>query len=103
VGRQIVNLLAASPAVRRLVVVNRRQTDEFKGNLKVREVVVPDMDTLPKAVEAEATEARATVAFAPLVSARAAKAQGGAFPTPVVKFYEYSDMKTLFNRDDPAD
>src|SRR5258708_1747670 len=63
VGRQIVNLLAASPAVRRLVVVNRRQTDEFKGNLKVREVVVPDMDTLPKAVEAAATEAGATVAF----------------------------------------
>jgi len=24
------------------------------------------------------------------------QAQGGAFPTPVVKFYEYSDMKTLF-------
>jgi uncharacterized protein YbjT (DUF2867 family) len=60
VGRQIVNLLAASAAVRQVVVVNRRQTDEFKGILKVREVVVPDMDMLPKAVECAASEAGAT-------------------------------------------
>jgi uncharacterized protein YbjT (DUF2867 family) len=63
VGRQIVNLLVASPAARQVVVVNRRQTDEFKGNLKVCEIVVPDMDTLPKAVESAAREAGATVAF----------------------------------------
>lgn len=31
VGRQIVNLLAASPAVKQVVVLNHRQTDEFKG------------------------------------------------------------------------
>ena len=31
VGRQIVNLLAASPAVRQVVVVNRRQTDEYSA------------------------------------------------------------------------
>jgi len=49
VGRQIVNLLVASHAVRRVVVVNRRQTDEFKGMPKVREVVVPDMDKLAEA------------------------------------------------------
>jgi hypothetical protein len=63
VGRQIVNLLVASPAARQVVVVNRRQTDEFKGLLKVREVVLPDLDTLPKAVEAAAKEAGATVGF----------------------------------------
>ena len=62
VGRQIVNLLAASPAVRQ-VVVNRRQTDEFKGMSKVREVVVPDMDKLAEAVEPAAREAGATVGF----------------------------------------
>ncbi len=63
VGRQIVNLLAASRAVRQVVVVNRRQTDEFGGSPKVREVVVADMDALPKAVEAAAREAGATVGF----------------------------------------
>jgi hypothetical protein len=31
------------------------------------------------------------------------QAQGGAFLKPEVKFYEYSDMKLLFNRDDPKD
>jgi uncharacterized protein YbjT (DUF2867 family) len=63
VGRQIVNLLAASPTVRQVVVVNRRQTDEFKGMSKVREVVVPDMDKLAEAVEPAAREAGATVGF----------------------------------------
>jgi uncharacterized protein YbjT (DUF2867 family) len=63
VGWQIVNLLAASPAVRQVVVVNRRQTDEFKGMPKVREVVVPDMDKLAEAVERVAREAGATVGF----------------------------------------
>jgi uncharacterized protein YbjT (DUF2867 family) len=63
VGRQIVNLLAASPAVRQVAVVNRRQTDEFKGMPKVREVVVPDMDRLAEAVEPAAREAGATVGF----------------------------------------
>ena len=63
VGRQIVNLLAASPTVRQVVVVNRRQTDEFKGMPKVREVVVPDMDKLAEAVEPAAREAGATVGF----------------------------------------
>jgi hypothetical protein len=29
--------------------------------------------------------------------------EGGAFPKPVVKFYEYSDMKPLFNKDEPKD
>jgi aspartate-semialdehyde dehydrogenase len=50
VGRQIVNLLAASPAVRQ-VVMNRRQTAEFKRMPKVREVVVPDMDKLAEGVD----------------------------------------------------
>jgi uncharacterized protein YbjT (DUF2867 family) len=63
VGRQIVNLLVASPAVRQVVVVNRRQTDEFKGMPKVREVVVADMDKLAEAVEPAAREAGATVGF----------------------------------------
>jgi uncharacterized protein YbjT (DUF2867 family) len=63
VGRQLVNLLAASPAVKQVVVVNRRQTDEFKGMPKVREVVVPDMDNLAEAVEHAAREAGATVGF----------------------------------------
>jgi uncharacterized protein YbjT (DUF2867 family) len=63
VGRQIVNLLAASPAVRRVVVVNRRHSDEFTGMTKVREVVVPDMDKLAETVESEAREAGATVGF----------------------------------------
>jgi uncharacterized protein YbjT (DUF2867 family) len=63
VGRQIVNLLAASPAVRLVVVVNRRQTDEFGDIPKVREVVVPDMDKLAEAVESAAREAGATVGF----------------------------------------
>jgi uncharacterized protein YbjT (DUF2867 family) len=63
VGRLIVNLLAASPAVRQVVVVNRRQTDEFGDKLKVREVVVPDMDKLAEAVELAAREAGATVGF----------------------------------------
>jgi uncharacterized protein YbjT (DUF2867 family) len=63
VGRQLVNLLAASPTVRQVVVVNRRQTDDFKGMTKVREVVVADMDNLAQAVEAAAREAGATAAF----------------------------------------
>jgi uncharacterized protein YbjT (DUF2867 family) len=63
VGRRIVNLLAASPAVRQVVVVNRRQTDEFGDLPKVREVVVPDMDRLAEAVETAAREASATVGF----------------------------------------
>jgi uncharacterized protein YbjT (DUF2867 family) len=63
VGRQIVNLLAASPAVRQVVVVNRRHTDEFKGMPTVHEVVVPDMDKLAEAVEPAAREAGATVGF----------------------------------------
>ena len=63
VGRQIVNLLAASPAVRQVLVVNRRQTDEFKGMPKVREVVVPDMDKLAEAAEHAARESGATVGF----------------------------------------
>ena len=63
VGRQIVNLLAASPAVRQAVVVNRRQTDGFKGMPTVREVVVPDMDRLAEAAERAAREAGATVGF----------------------------------------
>jgi uncharacterized protein YbjT (DUF2867 family) len=63
VGRQIVNLLAASPAVRQVVVVNRRQTEEFGGILKVREIVVPYVDTLADAVERAAREAGATVGF----------------------------------------
>jgi uncharacterized protein YbjT (DUF2867 family) len=63
VGRQIVNLLVANPAVREVVVVNRRQIDEFKGMPKLREVVVPDMDKLAEAVEPAAREAGATVGF----------------------------------------
>jgi uncharacterized protein YbjT (DUF2867 family) len=31
------------------------------------------------------------------------QAQGDALPGPEVKSYEYSDMKPLFNKDDPAD
>jgi uncharacterized protein YbjT (DUF2867 family) len=63
VGRQIVNLLAARPAARDVVVVNRRQTNEFANLSKVREVVVPDMDRLAEAVERVAREAGATVGF----------------------------------------
>jgi uncharacterized protein YbjT (DUF2867 family) len=63
VGRQIVSLLMASPVVRQIVVVNRRQTDELNGVPKVREVVVPDMDKLAEAVEPAAREAGATVGF----------------------------------------
>ena len=61
VGRQIVNLLAASQAVRQVVVVNRRPTDEFGGIRKVREVVVPDLSTLAKAAESAVRESGATV------------------------------------------
>ena len=57
------NLLVASPAVRQVVVVNRRQTNEFEGKLKVREVVVPDMDKLAAAAELAAREADATIGF----------------------------------------
>ena len=63
VGRQIVNLLEASPAVSQVVVVNRRQTDEFGDMAKVREVVAPDMVKLAEAVESAAREAGATVGF----------------------------------------
>lgn len=63
VGRQIVNLLAASPAVKQVLVVNRRQTDEFGNSPKVREVVVPDMDELAEAVEPAVRETGATVGF----------------------------------------
>ncbi len=31
------------------------------------------------------------------------RSEGGALPTPVVKSYEYSDMKPFFNKDDPKD
>jgi hypothetical protein len=31
------------------------------------------------------------------------QAQGGTFPAPEVKSYEYSDMKPFFNKDDPKD
>jgi uncharacterized protein YbjT (DUF2867 family) len=63
VGRQIVNLLAASAVVKQVVVVNRRRTNEFKGIAKAREVVVPGMDKLAEATECAAREAGATVGF----------------------------------------
>jgi uncharacterized protein YbjT (DUF2867 family) len=63
VGRQIVNLLAGSPEVRQLVVVNRRRTDELRGVPKAHEVVVADMDKLAEATESAAREAGATVGF----------------------------------------
>ena len=84
VGRQIVSLLVTSSAVKAVLVVNRRQTDEFERMPKVREVVVPDMDEL-----AEVQQKRA--------------AQNGAFPEPEVKSYDYSDMKPFFNKDDLRD
>ena len=43
--------------------VNRRQTDEFRGVPKVCEVVAPDMDKLAEAAESTAREAGATVGF----------------------------------------
>jgi hypothetical protein len=43
--------------------LNRRQTEEFNGIPKVREVVVPDMNKLAEAVEPAAREAGATVGF----------------------------------------
>jgi uncharacterized protein YbjT (DUF2867 family) len=63
VGRQIVMLLVASPAVRQVVVVNRRHSDEFNGMVKVRELVVPDMGKLAEAVEPAVRDAGATVGF----------------------------------------
>jgi uncharacterized protein YbjT (DUF2867 family) len=63
VGREIVSLLATSSAVRQVLVVNRRQTDEFRDIPKVREVVVPDMDKLAEAAELAVREAGATVGF----------------------------------------
>jgi uncharacterized protein YbjT (DUF2867 family) len=63
VGREVVKLLAVSPAVRLVVVVNRRQADEFIDTPKVSEVVVPDMDKLAETVESTAREAGATVGF----------------------------------------
>ena len=63
VGRQIENLLVASQAVRQVVVVNRRQTDEFKGFSKVREVAVPDLEKLAEVAESAARDAGATVGF----------------------------------------
>jgi len=38
-----------------------------------------------------------------LAELRQKQAQGGAPPTPVVKSYEYSDMKPFFNKDDSKD
>lgn len=61
VGREIVKLLQASPAVSQVVVVNRRATGEFQNVLKVREIVAADMNTLASAVEVAAREAGATV------------------------------------------
>jgi uncharacterized protein YbjT (DUF2867 family) len=63
VGRQIVNLLVASAAVRQVLVVNRRQTEEFQALPKVREVVVPDLGHLAGAVASAARDAGATVAY----------------------------------------
>jgi uncharacterized protein YbjT (DUF2867 family) len=63
VGRQIVNLLTASLVVKQVVVVNRRRTDGFGVKLKVREIVVPDIDKLAEAVEGATREVGATVGF----------------------------------------
>lgn len=63
VGRQIVNLLVASPVVRQVVVVNRRQTGEFTSPPKLRELVVSDMDKLGESVESAVRETGATVGF----------------------------------------
>jgi uncharacterized protein YbjT (DUF2867 family) len=63
VGQQIVNLLAASPAVSQVVVMNRRRTEQFASMTKVREVVVAHMDELAAAVELAARAAAATVSF----------------------------------------
>jgi uncharacterized protein YbjT (DUF2867 family) len=63
VGRQIVTLLAASPAVKHVTVVNRRPTAEFSVLAKVLEVVVPDMDNLAEAVEHAARKSGATIAL----------------------------------------
>ena len=63
VGRQILKLLVGSSAVKQVVVLNRRQTDEFKGITKVQEVVVPDMNHLAEAAERAARDAVATIGF----------------------------------------
>jgi uncharacterized protein YbjT (DUF2867 family) len=63
VGRQIVNLLSASPSVTLVVVVFRRPTDEFKGMPKVGEVVVPDMNKLAETVESASRDTGATAGF----------------------------------------
>jgi uncharacterized protein YbjT (DUF2867 family) len=183
VGRQIVNLLTASSAVKQVVVMNRRQTDGFKGMPKVREVVVQYSESFAKGCKAggvlslglmtaagsdikssftyvriigEKEKAVTDVGiptlgiykpsvifgnsntppylryFFPAVQcvlpsryhsihknelARAMvegtqkalgelqhkRSEGGALPTPVVKSYEYSDMKPFFDKDDPKD
>jgi uncharacterized protein YbjT (DUF2867 family) len=63
VGRQIVSLLVANPAVQRVVLLNRRQAGGFAGASKVREIVVPDMSTLAEATAAAAREIGATAGF----------------------------------------
>lgn len=63
VGRQIVNLLVAAPAVKQVLVVNRRRSHEFNGIPKVWELMVPAMDRLAEAVESAVREAGATAGF----------------------------------------
>ena len=63
VGREIVNLLSASPAVRQVVVVKPATNRSIDGVSKVREVVVPDMDELMEAAWRAAREIGATVGF----------------------------------------
>ena len=156
VGRQIVNLLAASPTMVHVVLVNRRKSDEFEGIPNVRQIVVSDMDKLAEAVETAVRETDATVGLCaigvgipalgiykpsvifgnsntpsylhhlyPVVQwalpsryhaihknelARAMvkgtrqalaelqekRAEGGTLLTPVVRSYEYADMKPFF-------
>jgi hypothetical protein len=82
--------------------------------------VVPDTDKLAEAAQSAAREASATVSFCAIGVGKgsqkmpAAEVQypeafaigcmaGGALLEPEVKAYEYSDMKLLFNKDDPKD
>jgi uncharacterized protein YbjT (DUF2867 family) len=63
VGRQIVNMLAASPAVQQIVLVNRRPADGFAALPKVHEIVLPDMENLAETTERVAKESGATLGF----------------------------------------
>ncbi len=77
------------------------------GGQKMPEAEVRKIEALPSRYHAIHKNELARAMFEgtqkALIELQQKQAQGHALPEPEVEFYEYSDMKPFFNKDDPGD